>query len=78
MSTNAQNGLIHLASQHSVEETMQRLEALLGERGITIFARVDHSGEREGRAHHATDQVAHPRQSKGRNSIDAGRSHSCH
>ena len=45
MSTNAQNGLIHLASQHTVEETMQRLEALLSERGVTIFARVDHSGE---------------------------------
>jgi uncharacterized protein (DUF302 family) len=45
MSTNAQNGLIHLASQHTVEETMQRLETLLNERGITIFARVDHSGE---------------------------------
>jgi uncharacterized protein (DUF302 family) len=39
------NGLIHLASRHTVEETMQRLEALLNERGITIFARVDHSGE---------------------------------
>jgi hypothetical protein len=28
MSLNAQRGLIHLASQHSVEETMQRLEAV--------------------------------------------------
>src|ERR1017187_5176154 len=45
MSTNAQNGLIHLASQHTVEETMQRLEALLSERGVTIFARVYHSRE---------------------------------
>jgi uncharacterized protein (DUF302 family) len=45
MSVNAQNGLIHLASQHSVEETMQRLEALLSERGVTIFARIDHSDE---------------------------------
>ncbi len=45
MSTNAQNGLIHLPSQHTVEETMQRLEALLTERAITIFARIDHSGE---------------------------------
>ena len=45
MSTNAHNGLIHLASRHTVEETMQRLETLLSERGITIFARVDHSGE---------------------------------
>jgi uncharacterized protein (DUF302 family) len=45
MSVNTQNGLIHLASQHSVEETMRRLEALLHERGVTIFARIDHSGE---------------------------------
>ncbi len=45
MGVPTQNGLIHLASQHTVEETMQRLEALLNERGIIIFARVDHSGE---------------------------------
>jgi uncharacterized protein (DUF302 family) len=45
MTANPQNGLIHLPSQHSVEETMQRLEVLLSERGVTIFARVDHSGE---------------------------------
>jgi uncharacterized protein (DUF302 family) len=47
MSVNAQNGLIHLASRHTVEETMQRLETLLGERGVTVFARIDHSGEAE-------------------------------
>src|SRR5215472_5731203 len=41
----AGNGLIHLASKHSVEETMSRLESLFEERGVTIFARVDHSGE---------------------------------
>ncbi len=41
----AQNGLIHLPSQYSVGETMQRLEALLNERGVTVFARIDHSGE---------------------------------
>jgi uncharacterized protein (DUF302 family) len=45
MSTHTQNGLVHLSSRHTVEETMQRLEALLSERGITIFARIDHSGE---------------------------------
>lgn len=45
MSADAKNGLIHLASKHSVEETMQRLESLLSDRGITIFALVDHSGE---------------------------------
>jgi uncharacterized protein (DUF302 family) len=38
-------GLVHLASRHSVDETMQRLESLLHEKGVTVFARVDHSGE---------------------------------
>ena len=43
--TTANNGLIHLASKHSVDETMQRLEQLLGQKGVMIFARIDHSGE---------------------------------
>lgn len=47
MTATANQGLISLASQHSVAETMQRLESLLQERGIMIFARVDHSGEAE-------------------------------
>ena len=45
MPASSQNGLVSLASRHSVDETMQRLESLLNDRGITIFARVDHSGE---------------------------------
>ena len=45
MAADAQNGLVHLASKYSVEETMQRFESLLREHGVTIFARVDHSGE---------------------------------
>ena len=45
MTADAQSGLISLATKHSVDEAMQRLEALLTERGITVFARVDHSGE---------------------------------
>ena len=45
MSNAASNGLIHLSSKHSVEETMARLEELLTQKGLTIFARVDHSGE---------------------------------
>ena len=39
------NGLIHTASPYSVVETLQRLEAILKSKGLTIFARVDHSGE---------------------------------
>ncbi len=41
------NGLITLPSKYSVDEGRQRLESLLNERGIKIFARVDHSGEAE-------------------------------
>lgn len=47
MSAIPQAGLIHLSSKHSVDETLQRLESLLQEHGITIFARIDHSGEAE-------------------------------
>jgi uncharacterized protein (DUF302 family) len=45
MNTTAQNGLIHLASKYSVDETSRRLEELLQQKGLTIFAKVDHSGE---------------------------------
>jgi uncharacterized protein (DUF302 family) len=41
------NGMVHLASRYSVPETLQRLEALLKAKGITVFCRVDHSGEAE-------------------------------
>jgi uncharacterized protein (DUF302 family) len=41
------NGLIHLSSSYSVAETIQRLEASLHAHGLTIFFRVDHSGEAE-------------------------------
>jgi uncharacterized protein (DUF302 family) len=47
MTATADHGLVSLASNHSLEETMQRFEALLQERGIILFARVDHSGEAE-------------------------------
>jgi uncharacterized protein (DUF302 family) len=43
--TTANNGLIHLASKRSVDETLQRLENLLKEKGVAVFARIDHSGE---------------------------------
>jgi uncharacterized protein (DUF302 family) len=39
------SGLIHVNSSHSVTETAKRLEASLLAHGITIFCRVDHSGE---------------------------------
>ncbi len=42
---NAENGLIHLESKHSVDETIERLQLLLQEKKINIFALIDHSGE---------------------------------
>ncbi len=39
----AEEGLITTASAHSFAETLQRLEAALQDRGMTIFARVDHA-----------------------------------
>jgi uncharacterized protein (DUF302 family) len=43
----ADDGLVRVASHHSVEETLQRLEAAFAAKGLQIFARVDHSGEAE-------------------------------
>jgi uncharacterized protein (DUF302 family) len=39
------NGLVRIASPRSVPETIQRLEEVLRAKGMTIFARIDHSGE---------------------------------
>jgi uncharacterized protein (DUF302 family) len=36
-------GLVTLASAYNVVETLRRLEALLTERGIHVFARIDHA-----------------------------------
>jgi uncharacterized protein (DUF302 family) len=39
------NGLLHVASPYSVPETLNRLESVLQSHGLTVFARVNHSGE---------------------------------
>ena len=39
------NGIITLPSQHSVDQTVEKLQALLRAKGVTLFALVDHSGE---------------------------------
>lgn len=40
-------GLVQVASPHTVEETLNRLQAVLAQRGVKIFALIDHSGEAE-------------------------------
>src|SRR5271156_5228178 len=41
------DGIISKASKLSVPDTLDRLEAILRAKGITVFARIDHSGEAE-------------------------------
>lgn len=41
------NGLIRIASHYSVGETVRRLEATFGEKGLRVFAVIDHGGEAE-------------------------------
>jgi uncharacterized protein (DUF302 family) len=40
-------GIADVPSHHSVDETVERLQNILRERGLTLFALVDHSGEAE-------------------------------
>ena len=43
MTTSAQNGLINVESQHSVNETANRFEKLVNDKGLKFFMRIDHS-----------------------------------
>jgi uncharacterized protein (DUF302 family) len=41
------NGIVSIPSNHSVEQTVEKLKAMLQAKGVTLFALVDHSGEAE-------------------------------
>jgi uncharacterized protein (DUF302 family) len=41
----AENGIADIASNHPVSETLDRLESIAKEKGLTIFARIDFSGD---------------------------------
>jgi len=43
----ADNGIVELPSNHSVEQTVEKLKAMLEAKGVKLFALVDHSGEAE-------------------------------
>jgi uncharacterized protein (DUF302 family) len=47
MAPNLNNGILNKKSNHSVDETLERLKHTLQVKGVTIFAIVDHSGEAE-------------------------------
>jgi len=41
----AEKGIISLPSNHSVDQTVEKLGGILRAKGVTLFATVDHSGE---------------------------------
>ena len=41
------NGIISVPSNHSVDQTVEKLKNILQSKGVTLFALVDHSGEAE-------------------------------
>src|SRR5579863_9021327 len=42
---NTDRGIVRIASHHAVGETMDRIESLLKQHGIMVFARIDFSGD---------------------------------
>jgi uncharacterized protein (DUF302 family) len=45
MTAEKNDGIITIPSNHSVEETIEKLKAILQSKGITLFALIDHSRE---------------------------------
>ena len=45
MAADKDRGLVDIASNHSVDETVKKLKAILQAKGVTLFALIDHSGE---------------------------------
>jgi len=43
----ADNGVISKPSNHSVDQTVEKLQGILQAKGVRLFALVDHSGEAE-------------------------------
>jgi uncharacterized protein (DUF302 family) len=39
------NGIVNVASEHSVDKTVDKLKGILQAKGVALFALVDHSGE---------------------------------
>ena len=47
MTANPNSGIITQPSNHSVDETVQKLQEVLQTKGVRLFAVIDHSGEAE-------------------------------
>ena len=47
MKSSSDKGIVDVPSNHTVDETVAKLEEILAAKGVTLFALVDHSGEAE-------------------------------
>ncbi|MGA7220576.1 MAG: DUF302 domain-containing protein [Candidatus Sulfotelmatobacter sp.] len=47
MTTRDATGIVRVPSNHSVDQTVEKLKGILQAKGVTLFALVDHSGEAE-------------------------------
>lgn len=47
MTSDPDNGIVTIPSHDSVDKTIEKLEKLLQEKGVKLFALIDHSGEAE-------------------------------
>jgi uncharacterized protein (DUF302 family) len=47
MATATSKGIVDKLSNHSVDQTVEKLKNILQAKGVTLFALVDHSGEAE-------------------------------
>ncbi len=45
MSSESRNGLVRLRSPYTVSETIARLKGIVTSKGLTVLARIDHSGD---------------------------------
>src|SRR6202035_1644546 len=45
MAASAENGIVRIPSNHSVDETVAKLQGILQAKGVKLFVVVDHSGE---------------------------------
>src|ERR1700723_1217888 len=45
MASTSENGIVRIASKHTVDETVEKLRGILQAKGVMLFAMVDHSGE---------------------------------
>ena len=47
MTPTTDNGIISIPSNHSVDQTVEKLKGILQAKGVALFALIDHSGEAE-------------------------------